>query len=340
MSVETARTQGASIESESYEAERPDAMSTTEPTVAPALAAAVHHCPVCGETGRETLYVARDRHYGIPGQWPVARCTGCGLVQLAPMLSNEELGKLYPTDYYAFQDIAAKRSTLLGKLKKIFFRSLEVEDPHFDKPGRVLDSGSGSGWALVPFKERGWECVGIDPSAAAVEFGRRQYGIDIDVGTVQTIHYPDNHFDYIRSNHSLEHDPDCADTLKEFRRIIKPDGKLLIGVPNIESAPARFYGEDWWYLCAPVHTYNYSRRHLTRLLESAGFEVERVRYCGDWGGVLGSMQIRLNKSDPALTADKGFLVNSTPMKVLGQGVSLILNLVGQGDCIEVTARPK
>lgn len=299
-----------------------------------------HPCPVCGGTLRKPLFVARDPHDGIKGEWTIARCTGCDLVQLDPMLTNEELSELYPSEYYSFQSNAEAPHRMLDRLKSYLYKWQEVVDPKFDRPGRVLDSGCGSGWALSSFNEAGWECYGVDPSASAIEVGRKQYGLELSVGTVSSVTYPDNHFDYVRANHSLEHDPNCADTLKEFRRVIKPDGKLLIGVPNIDSIPAKLYGRYWWSLCPPVHTYSFSRRHLTRMLETAGFEVERVRYCGNWGGVLGSLQIRLNASDPALTAKDGVLVNSMPLKALAQGVAVMLNLVGQGDWIEVVARPK
>jgi len=303
------------------------------------MAISQHSCPVCDETARSPLYLVPDRHYHIEGEWLVAKCAGCGLVQLDPMLSNDELGKLYPEDFYAFSDIAAKRNTSIGRLKGLLFRSLEVEDPSFSRSGRVLDSGCGSGWALREFKDKGWECRGVEPNEAAVRFGREQYGLNLDVGTVNSVNYPSGHFDYVRSNHSLEHDPDAGQTLKEFRRIIRPDGKLLIGVPNIAGAAARLFGPYWYYLGAPVHTYNFSLAHLERLLGRSGFKVESVRYCGNWGGVIGSLQVWLNRHDRNRTASEGFLVNSTVAKVVGQIVSGLLNRIGRGDCIEVVARP-
>jgi SAM-dependent methyltransferase len=299
-----------------------------------------HSCPVCGETARNAHFQTRDYHYHIPGEWTVAKCVGCSLVQLDPMMTDEELGSLYPDDFYAFSDIGAKRSTFVGWLKKLLFRSLEVEDPLFPAPGRILDSGSGSGWALAEFKQRGWECHGVEPSGAAAAFGRDHYGVDLRAGTVHTVKYPDAHFDYVRSNHSLEHDPRAGETIREFRRIIKPGGKLLIGVPNIGGIMPRLYGRYWYYLGAPVHTYNFNQQQLTRLLEKWGFEIERVRHCGNCGGVLGSLQIWLNRNDPRRASSDGVLMNSSLLKAGAQVVSAFFNAIGQGDCIEVTARPK
>lgn len=298
-----------------------------------------HPCPVCGEAKREFVFVARDHHYGIPGEWNVARCTGCAMLQLDPMLSYDELLSLYPDNYYAFQENANKHGSLLERAKRFFFASLFVRDPEFRKPGRVLDSGCGTGWSLVSFKKKGWDCVGVEPNATAAKFGRSFYDVSIAVGTVLTERFPDRHFDYIRSNHSLEHDPDAGRTIAEFRRIISDDGKLLIGVPNIDSLPARWFGQYWWYLGVPVHTYQFSLHYLTTLLTEHNFTVETVRYAGNCGGLIGSLQIYLNRKNPSLISTDGFLMNTALVKVVGQLLSAILNAFKQGDAIEVVARP-
>jgi SAM-dependent methyltransferase len=298
-----------------------------------------HPCPICADTRRHALFVARDRHYHIPGEWTVAACAGCGMVQLDPMPSASDLMALYPTDFYAYSDLSVKNKGAVAALKRALFPTLYVEDPGFPRPGRVLDSGCGTGWALLKFRDAGWECIGVEPSTTAARFGREKYGLDVRAGTIHSEHFPDAHFDYIRSNHSLEHDPDADATIAEFRRTIREDGRLLVGVPNIDSWAARHFGADWWYLGAPVHTYNFSRNHLEALLKKHDFETESVRYTGNYGGTTGSLQIRLNRADPAKASTDGRLINSTAAKVAGQFVSMVLNLFGQGDAIEVVARP-
>ena len=297
------------------------------------------NCPICEGTGRQLIYRTRDRHYRIPGEWAVARCTGCGLVQLDPMPDADDLLALYPEGFYAYTDVAARNSGVLAKAKRLLFRSIYVHDPHFDRPGRILDSGCGTGWALLRFRELGWECVGVEPSAGAAEFGRAHYGLAVLPGTVLSVQLEAGQFDYVRSNHSLEHDPVPGQTLAEFHRLLKKEGKLLIGVPNIGSWPARWFGKYWWYLGAPVHTFNFTVPHLCRLLRQHGFEVESIRYAGNYGGLIGSAQIYLNRNRPERVSTDGWLINSVVMKVLGQGLATILNLCRQGDAIEIVAYP-
>jgi SAM-dependent methyltransferase len=295
-------------------------------------------CPVCDGVGRKQLYRTRDRHYRIPGEWTIAACSGCGLVQIDPMLTTEQLMALYPSDFYAFQDVATRQSGRLADLKRFLFPSLYVKDPSFESPGRVLDSGCGTGWALLKLRDQGWECTGVEPSAAAAKFGRERYQLDIRAGTVHSARFDEQSFDYIRSNHSLEHDPEAGATIAEFRRLLKKTGRLLIGVPNIDSLPARIYGKYWWYLGAPVHTYNFTVKHLTRLLQRHGFAIESVRYCGNYGGIIGSLQIYRNRHRPELASSDGRMINSGLCRVAGQAISAVLNLLHQGDAIEIVAR--
>jgi SAM-dependent methyltransferase len=300
----------------------------------------LHPCPICDGTLRESIFRTRDRHYKIAGEWTVARCTGCGMVQLDPMPNATELMALYPTDFYAFGDLSKKNIGWLAAVKRFLFPSFYVKDPAFARPGRVLDSGCGTGWSLLKFKKMGWNCIGLEPSTRAAQFGREHYQLDIRAGTVHSENLPSASFDYVRSNHSLEHDPDANKTVAEFRRIIKDDGKLLIGVPNIDSLPARWFGRYWWYLGAPVHTYNFSTKHLTLLLYKHGFDVASVRHTCNYGGLLGSIQIYLNRNQPEKLSTDGWLINSRPMQIFAQLFSNVFNLLRQGDSIEVVATPR
>jgi len=297
-------------------------------------------CPICAENGREIVFVTRDRHYKIKGSWNVGRCVKCGLIQLTPMLRAEELMELYPKTFYAFSD---KRHSSSKKelIKRFFFPTLLVKDAKFSKVGKVLDYGCGTGWALLDFKKKGWECVGIEPSNEAATIGREQLDLNVITGTIHSIApLTENSFDYIRTNHALEHDPDIDKTLSKLKILMKPNGKLLIGVPNINSLPARIFKIYWWYIGAPVHTYNYTIEHLDLLLKKNGFQIINVRYCGNFTGTLGSLQIYLNRNNDDKTSLDGWLINFPPFMILGQLIAGLFNLLKKGDAIEVTAKPQ
>jgi hypothetical protein len=66
--------------------------------------------------------------------------------------------------------------------------------------------------------------------------------------------------------------------LKEFNKILKKDGVLIIETPNVEGLGKILLGKSWggWYI--PRHLYFFSPKSLTILLEKSGFRIEKIRY--------------------------------------------------------------
>ena len=299
-----------------------------------------HNCPVCASTQREIIFNTIDRHYNIKGIWNIGKCTNCSLVQLTPMLKASELIKLYPEDNYYAYDTNKHKQQLKINIKRIFLHTLIVKDPFFKQPGSILDYGCGTGWSLLSFKNKGWKCTGIEPSRIASKIGREELGLDIFEGTFHTIKLPEAKFDYIRANHSLEHDPDIDATIAEFYSHLNIDGKILIGVPNIDSIPFKLFGKYWWYLGAPVHTYNFTPTLLTKLLNKHNFEVVSIRYCGNYAGILGSIQMYLNRNKDEQNPLKGFFMNFPPIILLSQWLANCFNVFKMGDAMEIVAQKK
>jgi ubiquinone/menaquinone biosynthesis C-methylase UbiE len=54
--------------------------------------------------------------------------------------------------------------------------------------------------------------------------------------------FPDNYFDLVLSNAMLEHDKYFWKSIAEMRRVLKPGGVMIIGVPGYDSDPAKTHG--------------------------------------------------------------------------------------------------
>ncbi|MBL7864396.1 MAG: class I SAM-dependent methyltransferase [Cyclobacteriaceae bacterium] len=293
------------------------------------------HCPVCDSTGPREKYQVADRHYGNKGLFTYTICVGCQLEFFDPMPSNDELMKFYPEEsYYAYSmGMPQKESSWKTLFRKILFLGYRTKDPHFNEPGRLLDIGCGSGWFMYEMREKGWEVMGVEPSHAGAETGRKA-NLDIHEGDLLSTSYSSDYFDYIRLNHAFEHIPDPAEVLTEIRRILKPGGKVFIGVPNVASFNAKVFRQYWYYLGAPVHTFNYSHRTLPMLAKKLGFKNVRVLFNSNFKGVLGSIQIYLNRNN-GRTSEEGFVVNFLPFRIVAGFVSKLMNVAKAGDCIEV-----
>ncbi len=282
--------------------------------------------------------MAKDSHYGLPGIHREVRCADCALVFLNPMYSDEELAKLYEAldeNYFAYQD-HFKTNWLKQLTKKLLGYYTGTKDPHFRTPGTFLDLGCGSGWFVNEMANGGWQSYGVEINEQAAKFAQQSKGLNIFCGSLPEAGFPSAHFDYVRANHSFEHITSPDETLREIHRILKPGGKLFIGVPNIEGMNARIFRQYWWHLAAPVHAFSYSRRTLCGLLERHGFRVRSVTFNSDYFGLLGSFQIWVNRNSGKRSME-GSLVNNHALRLLSQWVTNLVDLVGLGDAMEITA---
>ncbi|MCB9186630.1 MAG: methyltransferase domain-containing protein [Flavobacteriales bacterium] len=75
----------------------------------------------------------------------------------------------------------------------------------------------------------------------------------------------------------MEHVHRLDETLIEFHRILKPNGNLIIAVPNHTSYDAKIYREDWAAYDVPRHLYHFNPLTIEPLLNDAGFELTRMK---------------------------------------------------------------
>jgi 2-polyprenyl-3-methyl-5-hydroxy-6-metoxy-1,4-benzoquinol methylase len=289
-------------------------------------------CPICNSTKFNYLLTSHDNHYGVQGEFDHFACSDCTALFLNPMPTEKFLSNAYPSDYYAYQRLKGNLR-LRNLVKKIIFVNSNTKDPKFKTSGKILDIGCGSGEFLLGMKKKGWSTYGVEPSKSAAALGN-QYDLNIHNGTLLTSNYSDAFFDYIRSNHSLEHIPNPHENLKEIARIIKPGGKLFIGVPNTDGFAFSFFKQFWWNLTAPQHPINYNSRSLQALVLPYGFK--RVSECtnSSYAGLLGSYQIKVNNKRGQRSAG-GMLLNFIPFQMIGGFMSKILDLFKKGDCLEM-----
>jgi SAM-dependent methyltransferase len=295
-------------------------------------------CVLCESDQLKNIYKTRDRHYGIKGEFTIDKCESCGLVFLNPMPTEKHLTSLYPKTYYAYQDFYEKKPSFIAAFYKKYLVNIRTKDPKFDTPGRILDLGCGSGLFLYKMKQEGWEVYGVEVNENAAKLGNDLEQLNIHIGDLMSSNYQSDFFDYVRLNHSFEHIPNPEEVLNEIHRILKPDGKLFIGVPNIDSFNARLFKRYWWYLCAPVHTFNYSVSTLSRMLDKHGFLVEKVQYNGDYAGILGSLQIYLNRNTDRTT--QGFFYDKKLLRVFFHQVAKVLNFLKTSDVMEIISSKK
>ncbi|KAB1157094.1 class I SAM-dependent methyltransferase [Flavobacterium luteum] len=138
--------------------------------------------------------------------------------------------------------------------------------------GSLLDIGAGTGEFLFFAKENGWNCVGVEPSEKAKAIALKK-----GVSFSETTNLLEDHsFDVITMWHVLEHVPNIEDQIKELKRLLKPNGTILIAVPNFNSYDAKQYGVFWAAYDVPRHLWHFSKTAIKLLFQKQNLHLEKV----------------------------------------------------------------
>jgi 2-polyprenyl-3-methyl-5-hydroxy-6-metoxy-1,4-benzoquinol methylase len=227
-------------------------------------------CILCDSPDRSLLFQQ--------GEWSVYRCDGCGLGFLDPRPDPDELNELYRSGYFdSHYDEGLKidspemaRRLSQEKHRIRFFRKTK-------KSGKLLDIGCGMGYFLHASRLAGYDVEGMDISSDSAAYVKNTLGIRVTVGIVDDIDYPPESFDIVTMWHFLEHAREPVKYLQKAWRWLKPDGILVVDVPNYQGTDAKKMWENWAGWSLPYHFYHFTPDTQKRLLAKHGFHTVRAK---------------------------------------------------------------
>lgn len=135
---------------------------------------------------------------------------------------------------------------------------------------RLLDVGCGTGAVLSELRSLG-ETVGVDFSPLALRFAHERGLEPLVLGDAQNLPFTEGSFDVVVSLDTVEHVPDDMAAVAGVFRSLRPGGVFVMNVPAFEW----LWGP---HDVALMHCRRYTRGQVKRLLEAAGFKVERLSY--------------------------------------------------------------
>ena len=135
---------------------------------------------------------------------------------------------------------------------------------------KILDVGCGTGANLKMLSAYG-SAEGVDISPQAVDFCRER-GLDsVKLGAIEHLPYESGSFELVTALDVVEHLDDDVAGLREMRRVLRRDGRILLFVPAFMFL---------WGVQDDVsnHRRRYTLPSLLRAVEAAGFAVEWASY--------------------------------------------------------------
>ena len=205
------------------------------------------------------------------------------------LLYNEELDMLetFPqpktenlSDYYQSEDYISHTDTKRNLLERVYHivrnislkRKLKLINSFNSEGKTLLDIGCGTGDFLETAQRDNWKVTGIEPNEKA-----RQIANSKTNNSVFEIEYlaklEANSFDVITLWHVLEHLPNLEMHTKLFKHLLKPNGTLVIAVPNFKSYDAKYYKNFWAAYDVPRHLWHFSQNSIERLFKKEGIKL-------------------------------------------------------------------
>lgn len=228
-------------------------------------------CPLCA--GASLSLITNKLRFNRSAD--VYRCLSCGLTFLDQESFKFPAGfyeKEYHQTYLTHVEPAAlDPNAYFEKMR----RSTKVWADKFSTlltgNETVLDIGCSTGHFMDLIKAKAGKIYGSELSAKEVEFCRDKLNFDVSSEPLEKRFAPGT-FDYITLIYVLEHIAEPQGFLKKIKGFLKPKGKLVILVPNIQDALMSFYDIpefSAFYYCIE-HLFYYSQDTIKLLFDKAG----------------------------------------------------------------------
>jgi len=240
----------------------------------------INKCKICDSSLFIFVKDIFDDRHGYPGRFDIYRCDSCGFGQTVPEIPEDKISEIY-TRYYPRRHIQVeelKNNPVHVKppVLRWWFGINNTAHYHVKKGTRVLDIGCGDCTSIREINAMGAEGYGIEPDQN-IKPVVDAFGLNVHIGLFDEINFPDKYFDYITMSQVLEHMHRPVQFLSGLRRILKDNGRVIIGVPNIDARLRKKYNSRWLNWHVPYHINHFSRKSLMRLAEQSGYRVRKVR---------------------------------------------------------------
>lgn len=234
------------------------------------------NCPVCGSQAFDPFISGKD--YFLTGEsFEIVTCRECDFRFTNPRPKAEDLGKYYESSDYISHSDSRKGlfASVYQQVRKYTLRRKLSMISKFQQKGEILDIGCATGQFLHYMKEHGWKATGIEPDEKTRSRAISEYGLEV-FPEKQLDVFRKSSFDVITMWHVLEHVSDLGDRMQQLKNLVKPQGTIIIAVPNCDSYDAKKYGEFWAGYDLPRHLYHFAKSDVKLLLEKYGFTIVNI----------------------------------------------------------------
>ena len=161
----------------------------------------------------------------------VRECQSCGLILVSPRLTADAMRRVFADTYFDYADLdvwGERRQPVFADVARLL-SGLGCRS--------VFDVGTAFGHFVRWANDHGFQASGCDVSERAVAIGRERFGVQLFAGSVHEV--PARSADSAVSLDALYYVQDPVAELRAMRRLVRPEGYLVLRLRNGRWASAR-----------------------------------------------------------------------------------------------------
>ena len=195
-----------------------------------------------------------------------------------PQPSLEQLPKYYKSDDYISHTDSQRNlfENVYHLVRKVSLkRKLKLINSYSSEEKKLLDVGCGTGDFLQIAQKNKWVVSGIEPNEKARTIANTKTNNSV-FEVSHLLKFKKQSFNVITLWHVLEHLPKLDEHISILRSLLKPEGTLIIAVPNYNSYDAKYYKEFWAGYDVPRHLWHFSQSSVSKLVEKEKMKVVKA----------------------------------------------------------------
>ena len=214
-------------------------------------------CPACGSTHLGEPIPCKD-HFVTQETFHLRECLDCEFKFTSDAPDAEHIGRYYKSDAY----ISHSGVQAIAGHTRVDLLDIGAAPAISSTTWPNMDTGAG-----------------IEVDADARAYAAAQFGLKVDGTEVVYQENRTNAYDVITLWHVLEHLYDASAYLKWMNQALKPDGVLVIAIPNHASLDASVYGSDWAAYDPPRHHRHFKPGVLDAFIKPTASRWFNTRAC-------------------------------------------------------------